>query len=203
MVRHILGSVIAASLVLALAACQRTSTERPAPPAPDPPQAGEPLTQTAPVVELWNGGIYLAGVQPFLLFAAYDDGKVLVRGDPNLLPHHRDNLALGHGHTTPDAIRALLHQCEQAGIFSPPINHPVLYPDGAEFILIVRGPDRVAQLHYHGGDPQLDTIGPTASPSRRDLEAFDRLWHRAMVAIRKATMVKTDPYEGQVPTLVR
>jgi hypothetical protein len=56
-------------------------------------------------------------------------------------------------------------------------------------------------LDYHGRDDwnRLEQIGPNASPSRAQVEAFVAMWHRVAKAIDGVRPACTEPYTAAVP----
>lgn len=166
-----------------------------------PSQATQQITSvpsTRPIVEMWNGGIHLAGIKPFLLFAAWEDGTVLARRsfEPCSL---RQMEVLLIGKARQQDIEHLLKTAEDAGFFAPPIRGPVVYPDGPDFIISINHGGKGGMLEYHGGDPKLDQIGPNASPSRSQVQAFHELWRKVVASIRDCPVSGLSEFRGEAP----
>ncbi|KKL63990.1 hypothetical protein LCGC14_2169580 [marine sediment metagenome] len=194
--------LLVTACVLVLHGCEEPP---PAKSSPKPAPAFAHTTSapsTQPIVEMWNGGIYLAGIKPFLLFTAWEDGTVLVRRpvEPRTAPH-RQQLFVGKASRAD--IEDLLKISQKAGFFDPPIKGPLLYVDGPEFIITIRYRGKENTLTYHGGDPKLDQIGPNASPSRAKMEAFHKLWAAVRAAIKRVPVTGLSEFKGQPPTFKR
>jgi hypothetical protein len=151
-----------------------TSTTTATPTPPKTQQTATPATQALdqPVIEYWDGGIYLAGIKPSLLFAAWPDGKVARKvSDMTYV-----------GHVSPEVIAKLMTDIESAGIDKPPLTYCGVVVDGPEQILSVVHSGHVIHLRY-GGKTDFRDLGPYASPSRSDCEAFVRMWQQIMQVI--------------------
>jgi len=151
---------------------------------------------------MWNGGIHLAGIKPFLLFAAWEDGTVLVRRplEPRSIPLKE---ALFLGKAKQQDIEDLLKTAEDANFFYPPIKGPVVRPDGPDFVITITHGERTGKLEYHGGDPRLNEIGPDAAPSRTQVEAFDKLWRKTSTAVESVPVSELSEFKGEVPPFQR
>jgi len=160
------------------------------------------VPSSRPIVQMWNGGIYLAGIKPFLLFAAWENGTVLVRRslDERSIPR-KETLFLGKAKE--QDIKDLLKMAEDAGFFDPPIKSAVVQPDGPDFVITIHHGGKVGMLEYHGGDPKLDEIGPNASPSRTQMQAFYDLWRKVEASIRDCPVSGLSEFKGEAPTLQR
>ena len=189
-------SVIGFAFALMIGGCKTTTSPT------EQPRTTQPTTQSAassnlPVVEMWNGGIHLAGIEPFLMFAAWNDGTVLVSPTSSTRGQRPTGLLIGKA--KPQDIEQLLKTADTAGFFDPPIKYPVVYPDGPDFVIILRHAGKQGRLEYHGGDPKLGEIGPTASPSRDQMRAFYELWHKVETSIKHCPVSTLSKFKGQPP----
>lgn len=154
-------------------------SERPSPPAQQPATTA-PSPSGPPVIQLWNDGTYLLGIKPFVLFAAWEDGTVLRRvdGRPKV------------GKVTPQAIAELLGKVDKAGFFTPALDHGIAVPDGPCRSLAATHRGRKMKLFYNG-QTDFNRVGPHASPSRQQFEAFAAMWQhirKAIDAVQPAEM---------------
>ena len=189
-------SVIGFAFALTIGGCEATTSPT------KQSRTTQPTTQSAassnlPVVEMWNGGINLAGIEPFLIFAAWNDGTVLA-STPSTRGQRPSDLLIGNA--KPQDIEQLLKTADIAGFFDPPIKYPVVYPDGPDFVIILRHAGKQGRLEYHGGDPKLGEIGPTASPSRDQMRAFYELWHKVETSIKQCPVSTLSKFKGQPPS---
>lgn len=142
---------------------------------------------TAPVIEMWNGGNYLARIKPYVLFAAWSDGTVVRRVDNKLKI----------GPASPDAIKRLLDEARSAGVQEPPLRHGLVKPDGPVNTLSVTLDGRRIRLDY-GGATDFSDVGPKSSPSKEQLESFVRMWRRIERAIAAVQPSTTMEYAGNM-----
>lgn len=140
-----------------------------------------------PVVEMWDGGIYLARVEPSLLFAAWPDGRIVQR-----IGGH-----LKMGRVRPEAVTELLREIDAAGLFRPPVDYGIGVPDGPFRLIRARFGDQVQKLVYDGRTDFSD-VGDHASPSKVQLKAFVRMWQRIEKAIAEMKPAKVVEETGDL-----
>lgn len=163
-----------------------------------PAGKGEPQSQlesapvieqsTPPVIELWNGGIYLAHIQPYVLFAAWPDGTVV----------RRQGNRLKAGRVTPDAMKRLLEQVKNAGVLNPPLEYGMMVADGPLFTLCVRTDGRTIRLN-HDGSTELRDVSPNSYPPKDKKEAFVKMWKQAEDAINALDVPNMTDVTGDLP----
>jgi len=158
-----------------------------------------------PVVALWNDGCFLLDIKPFLLFAAWEDGTVLRRGEVSKPISGAQSIArkLTIGSVKPSDVQALQAAIAKAGFFSPPSERGMLCPDGPSQSLSVRfGKAHRLLSHYGPSDKWLrediGTMGPTSGPTREDAEAFVAMWDQVAKLIDAATPTNMVEFRGQV-----
>ncbi|MCY2930444.1 MAG: hypothetical protein NTV86_13285 [Planctomycetota bacterium] len=156
------------------------------------PAGTRPTTAPAgrPLVELWDGGVPMINKPPFLKFAVWTDGVVAGLTDQKLAVWRVE----------PQRVLELATKIRRAGWFDPPLKYGLVFPDGPALRLVARRARDATTLDYHGADQQnrLDQIGPTASPSRRQVEAFVAMWNAVQSACNeladpKARLTTADP----------
>jgi hypothetical protein len=153
---------------------------------------------TRPVVEMWNGGLYMPSIKPFLLFAAWEDGTVLVRRP--LERWSKGPLFIGKAKV--QDLEGLLKAADKAGFFDSPIRD-LIYVDGPELIITMRFARGETTLRYDDGEPKLELYGPYATPSREQVIAFDKLWRKVDAAIKNLPIAGLSEFKGQPPALKR
>lgn len=151
----------------------------------------QPDQQDKPVICLWDGGIYLAGLKPQPLFVAWSDGTVACRvtaeGKVDLVAHG-EALALRTGSVTRAELQQALATIEKAGFFQPPLGRGMLSADGPSQRLYVRQGKAARAMEHTGHSTQdwRDSIGkqsPSASPSPGDSLALLQMWDGILDAI--------------------
>lgn len=78
-----------------------------------------------------------------------------------------------------------------------------MYPEGPDFIITISHDEKTGQLEYHGGDPRLDEIEPSAAPSRTQMEAFHKLWRKVETAVQSVPVSELSEFKGEVPPFQR
>ena len=179
-------------------------------------RAASPATQPAtgrttshpqgqPVIALWNDGCYLLNIKPFLLFAAWEDGTVLRRGEVSKPISGAQSIArkLTIGSVKPSEVQALQAAIAKAGFFSPPSERGMLFPDGSSQSLSVRFGKANRLLNHYGPSDKwlreaIEKMGPKGSPQRDDYEAFVAMWDQVAKLVDAATPAKMAEFRGQV-----
>ena len=155
-----------------------------------------------PVITMWNGGIPMAGVDPYLLYAVWEDGTVMVTSPqpPGTGIRARDAILMV-GKVDPARVEALLQACEQAGAFDSSGLRTCLYPDGPWLRTSIRYKGQHAVLDYHGRDewegPEND--GPHAGRDRPEVRAFIKLWREVEGGIQALTPTPRTGYNEPSP----
>ena len=176
------------------------------------PPATQPATgrttshpQGQPVIALWNDGTHLLNIKPFLLFAAWEDGTVLRRGEVSKPISGAQSIGrkLTIGSVKPSDVQTLQAAIAKAGFFSPPLGDGLLFVDGPSQSLSVRCGKANRLLSHHGpSDKWLgEYIGrraPKGSPQRDDYEAFVAMWDQVAKLIDAATPTSMAEFRGQV-----
>jgi hypothetical protein len=161
---------------------------------PPPRDAAGKTIEDAPVIALWNDGVSMAQVKPFLIFAAWNDGTVIWRGAldkpmggaESLFDWARSELKTGS--VASSEIGKVQAAIAQAGFFHPPLANGLLFPDGPSQSLCVRfGHAKRLLSHYGSSDKWLlqsiAELEPSSVPSRKDAEAFVVMWDKIMKLI--------------------
>jgi len=175
-------------------------------------QATQPATgrttshpQGQPVIALWNDGTHLLNIKPFLLFAAWEDGTVLRRGEVSKPISGAQSIArkLTIGSVKPSDVQALQAAISKAGFFSPPLGDGLVFVDGPSQSLCVRFGKAHRLLSHHGPLDKLlreymEKMGPTSRPTREDAEAFVVMWDQVAKLVDTATPAKMAEFRGQV-----
>ena len=160
------------------------------------------LPAAMPVITMWNGGILMAGIDPYLLYAVWEDGTVMNRTPlppPTGMKTPGDGLTVGR--VGPERVQALLRECEQAGIFSPPAGGSRIGIDGPWLRLSVRHEGQEQVLDYHGRDEweKPESGGPQAGQPSAEAEAFIKLWRETEDALLALTPTPRVGYNGPSP----
>ena len=164
--------------------------------------AGKTATPNLPTGEpaicLWDGGIYMLGIKPYVVFAVWKDGTVLRRDEGQAAEPGK----LRIGRADPAAVARLLADCDAAGFYDPPVRHAVLV-DGPERRICLRDGTRRQILAYHDRDEwvQLDALDPATSwlcPGRYEMARFVRLWRQASAGIDALKPAGLIEYVGPV-----
>jgi hypothetical protein len=147
------------------------------------------VTTTEPVIALWDDGSTLSHSEPFLLFAAWEDGTVVRKpeslrekwGGTDYFNWAKKNLLIGS--VPPSVIVDLQRAIAKAGFFQPPLECGALFPDGpCETLFVQHGKARRLMSHYGVSDKILReyvaSIGPHANPSRDDGETLIAMWDK-------------------------
>lgn len=164
-----------------------------------------------PVIALWyNGGLseIHAKQQQHVIFAAWPDGMVVFRADSKGAQHLKFATAsevrdhkLMVGWVPSAKVEELQRTADQVGVFNPPIEGGVSYPDGPLQTLCVRWKTRYQRLFYHGRDDwyqeEMARIGPHAVPSREQFERYARIWTKMLDALSGITPAKVTPFTGE------
>ena len=142
-----------------------------------------------PVIVLWNDGVHMVNLKPFLLFAAWEDGTVVRRGDVGKTMggatsiHDWAARKLTVGSVKPSEVLVLQAAIAEAGFFRPPLADGMCFVDGPSQSLCVRyGKAHRLLSHYGPSDKGLresiEELAPTSTPSREDAEAFAAMWDK-------------------------
>lgn len=168
------------TLISAASGCQRST-------GPQPSISADWWASTnSPAIALWDGGIPMIRKPPSVIFALWADGMVVRSVDGRLQ----------RGQISPQEIRRLMTEVEAAGFFSPPLAYGLFRPDGSvRRIAAVRNGELV-RLDYDGYSDFQD-IGPHASPSRHQMEAFVQMWQRVVRAIEVCPLGQLHDYRGE------
>jgi len=126
----------------------------------------------SPVIALWDGGSALIREPASVRFALWSDGMLVRSVDGRLR----------RGRVSPQEIRRLMTEVEAAGFFSPPLAHGLTRPDGQVRRLAAMRSGELVRLDYDGSSDFRD-VGPHASPSRQQREAFVQMWQRVLRAV--------------------
>jgi hypothetical protein len=150
---------------------------------PSPPGA---VPHGEPVITLWNDGAAVV-VKPFLLFAAWEDGTVIRRGEVAKPMGGTESLndwadrKLTIGSVKPSEVTALQLAIAKTGFFHPRLEYGIVFPDGPCQTLCVRY-GKAARLLNHYGPPDkwlrdyVGALGPNSITTRADAEAFVAMW---------------------------
>jgi len=171
------------------------------------PSGPAELPHGEPVITLWNDGAWPV-VKPFLLFAAWEDGTIIRRGEVGKPRARTESLndwaerKLTIGSVKPAEIEALQLAIARTGFFHPPLEFGIVFPDGPCQTLCVRyGKARRLLRHYGPLDKWLREYlvkeGPTGSPTRKDAEAFVAMWDRIAKRIDAVVPAKTKEFRGE------
>jgi hypothetical protein len=165
------------------------------------------LPHGEPVIALWNEGALLV-VKPFLLFAAWEDGTVIRRGEVakpmggtmSISDWAERKLTIGS--VKPSEIEALQVAIAKTGFFHPRLEYGIVFPDGPCQTLCVRyGKARRLLSHQGPSDKWLreyiGTLGPTGSPTRKDAEAFVAMWDTIANRIDAVVRAKMQEFRGR------
>jgi len=179
--------VVALALILGLPAAWSCTETSPTPDKRPANQFTSSHPQEQPVVALWDAGIMMAGLKPFLLLAAWEDGTVIRRGDVAKpmggagSPHDWAARKLTIGSIKPSEVQALQAAIAKAGFFRPPMDYGLVFPDGPMQALVVRYGQAGRLLRHYGPSDKwlreyIGKLGPTSEPSRKDARAFVAMW---------------------------
>jgi hypothetical protein len=145
-----------------------------------------------PVIALWNDGVHLLNIKPFLLFAAWADGRIV----------RQQRYGVYYtGKVPPAEVEALMTKVRDHGLFDPPLDRGWVVPDGPSQTIIARHRGRSVRLSHDSGYDwsRLNEIGPNASPSRKKMEDFLTMWIRAQVAMDEVAPDRLDRIKGDSP----
>ena len=171
---------ILAAVVLLATGCHKSTP-------PQPSLSADWWASTdSPALALWDGGIPMTGKPPSVIFAVWADGMIIRSIDGRLQ----------QGQVSPQELRKLMGEVESAGFFSPPLAYGLTRPDGHVRCLAVMRNGQLAHLVYDG-DSDFRDIGPHASPSRQQMEAFVQMWHRVVRAIDLVPPGQLRDYHGE------
>jgi hypothetical protein len=87
-------------------------------------------------------------------------------------------------------------EVEAAGFFSPPLAYGLTRPDGPVRRLAAMRNGELVRLDYDGYSDFRD-VGPHASPSRQQMEAFIRMWQRVVRAVDVVPSGHLSDYHGE------
>lgn len=139
-----------------------------------------------PVVALWDGGVTMIGEPPFVLFALWADGMIVRNVDGRLK----------RGEVASQEIGKLMTEVEAAGFFSSPLPFGLTRPDGPVRRIAAMRNGKLTHLDYDG-DSDFRNVGPHASPSRQQSEAFVQMWQRVVRAIEVVPSGQLSDYHGE------
>jgi hypothetical protein len=174
--------------------------------APTPPDATvlriqEGIPADPPILALWVGPIYLAGTQPLLLFALWDDGTMIRRAETNA-SRSSDQLMIGN--IGPAQARAVLGQVRQTGLFDADTLDGLLHMDGPEYLLALMDDAGQVLRRYHGREDwiKLNELNSTASPSAAEIRQFLDRWKATQAIFNRleSQAGAMRPYRGPVTT---
>jgi hypothetical protein len=149
---------------------------------------------------MWDAGILLVE-EPFLLFAAWEDGTVIRRTKWDAR-YWADRKAgtLKVGKVSPAEVRRLVDDFVKTVWFEDApqgyaLRWGLIPVDGEMLRMAVRHGDKEKVLSY---GPRLDLkqYGPTSSPSRAEVIAFVQMWNQAAAAIKKVEPPSWQDYSG-------
>jgi len=192
-----------------LSQLERQASALPAAPATQPAaRRSSSRPQGQPVIALWNDGAHMARIKPFLLFAAWDDGTVLRRGEvakPMGGAKSLHDWAAGKltiGSIKPSEVLALQAAMAKASFFRPPLADGVRFVDGPSQSLLVRYGKAHRLLSHHGPSDtwlgeHIGKLGPTASPTRKDTETFVAMWDHVVKLIDAIAPTNVAEFRGQ------
>ena len=120
-----------------------------------------------PTITLWDGGDYLMGTKPSLIFAMWEDGRVVRRVGPKLMV----------GKVTQSEVTSTMELAEREGFFTSELK-TLAVPDGPLRSLAATWHGKHAALAFdeHHIDPQK--VDEHASPSREEVMKFVGTWTR-------------------------
>ena len=149
-----------------------------------------------PVVEYWDGGIHMLGKPPSVIFAAWSDGTVVKKVDRKTML----------GSVSPEAISKLVLAVKVAGFFTPSDDslldrYGMVFPDGPVRCLSAFDGGKRRTLYYHEMEDRNrhSSIGPGASPSRRQRAQFTAMWRRVVGELKQITPDKLETFTGDRP----
>jgi hypothetical protein len=185
--------------------------ERGGPPAtgpasqPSPQPATQPATRPAgkPVIELWDGGVYLMNVKPYFLFAAWENGTVVRRKtwfDTDI--EKRQKSALEFVRVEPNVVAGMVEEMVKAGFLKPSRDHGVVFPDGPAWKLAVRrrGQERILDCDSRQDwQPYLKSMGAIDTPERQKTEAFVKMWGECIQVLARFSADGWRPWTGKPP----
>ena len=87
-------------------------------------------------------------------------------------------------------------EVEAAGFFSPPLDYGLTRPDGPIRRIAAMRNGKLVRLDYDGYCDFRD-VGPYASPSRQQREAFVQMWQRVVRAIDDVPLGQSSDYHGE------
>jgi hypothetical protein len=187
MQRSIAFHLLAALILATLSGCK--TERRPAPidrqitvRGEGAPQFG--TTDSRPGVSFWNTADFQNGQPARLLFAAWDDGRVV------------RNVAgrLYAGRVSVDQIRLLYDRFASAGVENSPISRGMVY-DGfpAQLLYLDYGTMQIGLLHDSSvGRDDLDSLVAAGTPQRAQAEAFLEMWSHAVAAMDEVWPTRLD-----------
>lgn len=162
--------------VILLMGCQQdkeAAGKGPAKNGPGKPQADPNAT---PLAEFWDNGNYLAGKAPNLLFAIWSDGRVV---------RQLGNGRLYSGYVPQSSVTQFVERMSLSGALDPQIQIGVVSTDGNSQLLWINMTEKAISLRHDTSTTwdQIEQVPLSATPSRRQLEAFYEMWTRCLAAI--------------------
>jgi hypothetical protein len=160
-----------------------------------------------PVISLWENGSHSAKIKPFLLFAVWEDGKVLWRGDVGkamvgaVSIHDWAKRKITIGSLKTVEVFALQSAIAKAGFFRPPLADGMCFIDGPSQSISVRYGKAHRRLRHDPSKRMREHIADLTSesiPSREDAEAFANMWDTVANLINSIAPVDTDDFRGEL-----
>jgi hypothetical protein len=150
----------------------------------------------------------MINLKPFLLFAAWEDGTVIRRGEVGTPMGGAESIndwadrKLTVGSVKPSEIKALQVAIARTGFFRPPMGEGIRFVDGPSQTLCVRCGKARRLLSHHGPSDKwlreyIEKFGPTGNPTRNDGEAFAAMWDKIAKLIDAVAPAKMDEFRGQ------
>jgi hypothetical protein len=128
------------------------------------------------LAEFWDNGNYLAGKAPNLLFVIWSDGRVV---------RQLGNGRLYSGNVAPGAVKQFLERISLSGALDSQIQIGVVSTDGNSQMFWTNVTGKPIALRHDSSTTwdQIEQVPLSATPSRRELEAFYEMWTRCLAAI--------------------